>query len=122
MKNALSILIISFIILTLSSGVRAKEANKEIVTKDAAVAEILNKADVYPNPAEDHIFLKISEFESISNIKIEVMSIIGTKMKVTHEKIDSGLFKIDLSDIPTGHYYLLLTVDSEKSLKKFLKK
>lgn len=108
--------------LTQMSGVMANSADKEIVAKDIKVAEILDKADVYPNPAEDHIFLKISDIKSVSNIKLEVMSIIGTKMKVTHEKIDSGLYKIDLSNIPAGHYYLLLTVDSEKSLKKFLKK
>jgi hypothetical protein len=108
--------------LTQTSGVTANLVEKENLIKDDKVVEILNKAEVYPNPAEDHIFLKIKELESLSTIKIEVMSIIGTKMKVTHEKIDSGLYKIDLSNIPTGHYYLLLTVDSEKSLKKFLKK
>ncbi len=122
MKNTLSILIFSFFMLTQTSGVTANLVEKENLIKDDKVVEILNKAEVYPNPAEDHIFLKIKELESLSTIKIEVMSIIGTKMKVTHEKIDSGLYKIDLSNIPTGHYYLLLTVDSEKSLKKFLKK
>jgi len=49
------------------------------------------------------------------------MSIIGNKMKITHDKLDSGLYKIDLSNIPVGHYYVLLTIDSQKSLKKFIK-
>lgn len=84
--------------------------------------EILKKADVYPNPAEDYIFLKIEELDDNSDIEIEVMSIIGNKMKISHEQVESGLYKIDLSNIPVGHYYVMLTIDTEKSLKKFLKK
>lgn len=122
MKNTLYILIISFFMLTQMSGVTANIAEKENMIKDDKVAEILNEADIYPNPAEDHIFLKIRGFESLSEVKIEVMSIIGNKMKATHEVVKPGLYKIDLTNIPVGHYYVMLTIDSEKSLKKFLKK
>ncbi|MGM0580135.1 MAG: T9SS type A sorting domain-containing protein [Bacteroidota bacterium] len=108
--------------LTQTSGMTANIAEKERLIKDDKVAEILKEADVYPNPAEDHIFLKIRDFESLSDVKIEVMSIIGNKMTVTHETVKPGLYKIDLTNIPVGHYYVMLTIDSEKSLKKFLKK
>ncbi len=61
MKNTLSILIFSFFMLTQTSGVTANLVEKENLIKDDKVVEILNKAEVYPNPAEDHIFLKIKE-------------------------------------------------------------
>lgn len=122
MKNILSLIIISFLMLGAIGSLQANFADKEIMPKDEVIINILHKAEVYPNPADDHIFLKIKENESSSEIKIEVMSIIGTKMNITHDKAESGLYKIDLVDVPTGHYYVLLTVGSEKSLKKFLKK
>lgn len=108
--------------LTQTSGMTANLAEKESLIKDDKVAEILNEADIYPNPAEEHIFLKIRDFESLSEVKIEVMSIIGNEMKVTHETVEPGLYKIDLTNIPVGHYYVMLSIDSEKTLKKFLKK
>ncbi|WKK81418.2 T9SS type A sorting domain-containing protein [Marivirga arenosa] len=91
------------------------EYNKDIVT-------ILKDAEVYPNPAEDFVYLKLDEQKINKSIEIQVMSIIGTKMNSSAEKIDDGLYKINLKNIPSGHYYVMITIDSKKSLKKFLKK
>lgn len=121
MKTLINFLFLTFFIFSISVA-EVENLNPIVKTNDVEILKTLNNAEVYPNPADDHIFLKIKEFESLSDIEIEVMSIIGTKMQVTHDKMDAGLFKIDLSNIPVGHYYVMLTVDSQKSLKKFIKK
>ncbi|WMN11572.1 T9SS type A sorting domain-containing protein [Marivirga salinae] len=121
MKTLINILILTFF----SFNIFISEAGTEnpiVKTDNVEIIKALNNAEVYPNPAEEYIYLRIDDKDLSSDVKIEVMSIIGNKMKVTHDKLDTGLYKIDLSNIPVGHYYVMLTVDSEKSLKKFIKK
>lgn len=117
-RNTVLLTFFSFCLFT----VNAKDAEPISNDKTIEIVRILNNAEVYPNPAEDYIYLKIEDIGVSSELKIEVMSIIGTKMHVSHEKVESGLHKINLSNIPTGHYYVLLTLDTNKSLKKFIKK
>jgi predicted nuclease of restriction endonuclease-like RecB superfamily len=121
MKNLTIILFISLFTLQTMSN-KAAVVRSSAVMNDMNFIHVLDQAEVYPNPAEDHIFLKINDQNITSEVKIEVMSIIGNKMSVTHEKIESGLYKIDLTNISTGHYYVMLTIDSDKSLKKFIKR
>lgn len=121
MKILINILILTFFSFNISNA--ESEKNNPIVKNDnVEISMILKTAEVYPNPAEDYIYLKLQDQKSPSDIQIEVMSIIGNKMNVTFEKIESGLYKINLKNIPSGHYYVMLTLDTEKSLKKFLKK
>ena len=120
MKTIFNLFFLTFITFNISIA-EVENINPVVKINDVEISIILNKAEVYPNPAEEHIYLKINENDLTSDVKIEVMSIIGTKMKITHDKLDSGFYKINLSNIPVGHYYVLLTVDSQKSLKKFIK-
>jgi putative heme iron utilization protein len=101
---------------------KADAISSVVKNTNVEIVNALNSADVYPNPADDHIYLKINEQGITTDIKIEVMSIIGNKMQVSSDKIESGLYKINLKNVPSGHYYVMLTIDSEKSLKKFLKR
>ncbi|MGJ3236909.1 T9SS type A sorting domain-containing protein [Marivirga sp.] len=117
-KNILLIIVVSFS-LTIANAGKEPINDKAL---DFNITHVLSEAEVYPNPAEDFIYLKINDRSISSDIKIEVMSIIGNKMKITHEKIKDGLYKINIQNIPSGHYYVMLTIDSEKSLKKFIKK
>ncbi|WKV12069.1 T9SS type A sorting domain-containing protein [Marivirga harenae] len=121
MKFSKNILLIFFISFSISFANAEKDSLKEKAV-DIEIIKILKEAEVYPNPAEDFIYLKINEGSISSEISIEVMSIIGNKMSITHEKINPGLYKINLKNIPSGHYYVMLTVDTDKSLKKFIKK
>jgi hypothetical protein len=91
-------------------------------TTTIEITKILTDAEVYPNPAEDYIYLDINDQKISTEVKIEVMSIIGNKMSISSEKIKSGRYKINIKEIPSGHYYVMLTIDSEKQLKKFIKK
>lgn len=115
--------ILIFTVLSSSSAVAYSDNTVPYLeANDISVIEILNKAEVYPNPAEDFIYLKINDKNLSEAIDIEVMSIIGTEMDITHEKIGEGLYKINIKSIPSGHYYVMLTIDSDKALKRFIKK
>lgn len=93
-------------------------SNKEIVSNTNF--EILDKLDVYPNPADDYIYVKLEEVVE-KGLKIEVMSFIGNKMNTSSEKVEKNLFKVNLRNIPSGHYYVMITHGEVKEIKKFLK-
>lgn len=69
----------------------------------------------YPNPAKDKTSIAV-EFNSnealltLSNILGEVISV----QSLPH----SGIFTIDLTEIPEGFYFYTLTVDGHKLTKK----
>jgi hypothetical protein len=92
--------------------------HKEIVSDPEFT--IIEKLDVYPNPADDYIFVKL-EKEVELEVKLEVMSFIGSKMNTSSEKIEKNLYKLNIRNIPSGHYYVMVSYGSTKELKKFLK-
>lgn len=92
----------------------------EIVPDEKSGFTLLN-IDVYPNPAEDYIYVKLDN-NSGKDVKLDIMSFIGNKMNSSSEKINIGLYKLNVRGIPSGHYYVLLSVGTEKHIKKFIKK
>ncbi|SMG39668.1 Por secretion system C-terminal sorting domain-containing protein [Marivirga sericea] len=121
MKYLINILVLTIFCFNLFN---AKAAINDPTGKsdNVEIVKALHSAEVYPNPANDYIYLKINDKAFSADVKIEVMSIIGNKMTVSNDRIESGLYKINLKNIPSGHYYVMVTIDSEKSLKKFVKK
>ena len=120
MKRILALFILIFCLFNLQYTSFSKE-NRVIKSTTPLSIEILDAMDVYPNPANEHVYVKLNTNSTIDNLKIEVMSFIGSKMNASHEKVENGLYKIDLTDIPSGHYYIMVTIDTEKKLKKFIK-
>ncbi|MBK6263788.1 T9SS type A sorting domain-containing protein [Marivirga sp. S37H4] len=94
-------------------------AKQKIALNQNSNIEIL-KIEAYPNPAEEYIYIKFKE-QGGQKVQIDVMSFIGNKMNVSSERIESGLYKLNLRNIASGHYYALVTVGNEKHIKKFLK-
>jgi hypothetical protein len=131
MKQNLLIYIILFSILFSLGGSYANAngsssvinngiASVEIVPEEKSGFTLIN-IDVYPNPAEDYIYVKMDN-KSSEDVTLSVMSFIGNKMNTSSEKINNGLYKLNIRNIPSGHYYVLLSVGTEKHIKKFIKK
>lgn len=102
---------------------KSNNLSNEIITEEIVSDtnfEIVKKLDVYPNPADDYIFVKL-EKEIEQEVKIEVMSFIGNKMNASSEKIEKDLYKLNLRNIPSGHYYVIISYGTVKEMKKFLK-
>ena len=74
----------------------------------AAINSTQNKIQVYPNPVKDHLFIA-GDLTSYSGVKI--FSIEGKLIKTS--SLSAG--KMDLSNLPAGHYILELTSPTEKS-------
>lgn len=118
----LSLLLISQISVNMLFSKSTDNTNdsftKEIVSD--IEFEIIEKLDVYPNPADDYIYVKLEKGVK-QEIKLEVMSFIGNKMNASSEKIEDDLYKLSLRNIPSGHYYVIISYGNTKEMKKFLK-
>ncbi len=69
--------------------------------------------DVYPNPAGDEVFIKTVHSDASKLIEVEVMNCLGAV--VIHEKVEQGVFRIGLSELPLGIYFVR-TLDKGKLL------
>jgi len=77
--------------------------------------------ELYPNPATDYVFIKFKN-EIPADLTIELRSLIGNKIKIKVNTENANTKKIDISQIPAGHYFLLITNKGTKTIKKFIKR
>ena len=111
---------LSILILTLLSFQPSK-AEFSAVPNEVESVEVVEVVDVYPNPASDYVYLKFNDAVA-TKATIELRSVIGNKMQVDYFVEDSHLIKIDINNIPVGHYYAIIKVGSENTIKKFIKR
>jgi len=77
--------------------------------------EHLNNVSIYPNPANDFIKIK-----SIKNIKeITIYNVAGQKIKTFLVK-NSNTNTINTTNLNSGFYYLRITTEKEKIIKKVI--
>ncbi|MEQ9303608.1 MAG: T9SS type A sorting domain-containing protein [Marinoscillum sp.] len=76
------------------------------------------KISIYPNPAVEFIVVQVDgEF---SNAEFELNSMIGNKLQIKPEEVGIGKYKIQVKDLATGYYFLIVK-DEEKRFKKAYK-
>lgn len=89
-----------------------------------------NDADavVYPNPSIDHIFVRLDLISpELGNyaFDFEIRSILGNKMPVNADRVDTYNYRIDTSDYPSGYYLLMIRCQDcsaeESNFKKVFK-
>jgi hypothetical protein len=68
------------------------------------IVEHNNQVVVYPNPANDFIFVRHFS-DNGQNRSIKIINAFGKTIKEVPFSADSGEFKIDLSDLSAGFYY-----------------
>lgn len=74
------------------------------------------KVEVFPNPTSDYLTIDLSNLD-LKKPKIEIRSIIGTKMRVNPEKNGLKKYKIDVQTFPRG-YYLVLVMDDQSKFQQ----
>lgn len=74
------------------------------------------KVEVFPNPTSDYLTIDLSNL-NLKKPKIEIRSIIGTKMRVNPEKNGLKKYKIDVQTFPRG-YYLVLVMDDQSKFQQ----
>ena len=106
MRNKLILLTLALAI----SGASLAQGGSEL-SQDA-------KISIYPNPAVEFIVVQVDgEF---SNAEFELNSMIGNKLQIKPEEIGIGKYKIQVKDLATGYYFLIVK-DEEKRFKKAYK-
>ncbi|NOU47928.1 MAG: T9SS type A sorting domain-containing protein [Bacteroidales bacterium] len=75
---------------------------------------------IYPNPAENTIYLELNIDDAGSNAFVEIFSIYGTCLYT--QKINNFKTSIDISYLPKGIYFIRLTANGLQSTAKVIKK
>lgn len=76
------------------------------------------RISLYPNPAVEFVIIQIEG--DASNAEFELNSMIGNKLKIKPEEVGFGKFKINVKDLATGYYFLIIK-DEERRFKKAFK-
>ena len=73
---------------------------------------------IYPNPANNEINLSISQFDNMTTSSIEIFNTLGESVKKL--SVQDSPFKIDISDLNAGIYFITLASGKTVSTKKFV--
>ncbi len=76
-------------------------------------------AIIYPNPAEDNIFVRLDLIDQAltleAEIEIEIRNILGNPMNVDSERISDSKFRVNTADYSAGYYILIVRCKECKS-------
>lgn len=102
--------------LTVCDGVTTKEASVSVfaVTCENVDEQIIDNVVVYPNPANDVLYVSLAE-ES-GNISWTLFNINGQIVKKAMEQSNS--FEIKLNEINSGIYFLNINLDGKQMMRK----
>ena len=68
---------------------------------------VINKIEIYPNPAVQNVYIKIENSE-LESLEIEMFNIIGNSIRFEYEEITKDNFKINVEEFPPGYYLLVI--------------
>lgn len=71
---------------------------------------------IYPNPANDFIQL---ETNAVQNIQVQIMDMLGKRYNALSLGHSS---RIDISNLPSGIYFITIKTDNSSLIRKFIKK
>ena len=116
-------------IATLSWVIASDTVATAIPFGSSYILTVDQDAPVYPNPARDHIFFRLSDGNvATDDFSIEIRNILGNKMPVRLERTNSDTYRINLNNYPSGYYLLVLQCEQcgseqgrHEEIHKFLK-
>lgn len=93
----------------------------EDLTAGIAGVDNENGIVLYPNPANEKMFLKLSDADK-KIVSIQLTDITGKSIKtISYDNLPEDK-SIDIADLPGGMYVLSIVSESGTSIKKFIKK
>ncbi|OEK00060.1 hypothetical protein BFP97_00370 [Roseivirga sp. 4D4] len=107
-------LVLGLALLCIASMASAQSERLANVSNDNGDEKI--KVEVFPNPTSDYLTIDLSNLE-LRKPKIEIRSIIGTKMRVNLEKSGLKKYKVDVQSFQRG-YYLVLVMDDQSKFQQ----
>jgi len=81
-----------------------------------------NSLNIYPNPFNEFLIVEL-ELQEVAELKIDLTDMLGRKIALKSATEQSGNFQesFDLSNISSGVYFIELTIEGEKLVKKVIK-
>lgn len=89
--------------------------------RSTGISKVQNesKFSIYPNPADNQLYIELSKNETIKGI-IEITNIEGQTVKTS--KFNSRKLPIDVSDLKSGFYTIMIETEQGIFKQKFVKK
>jgi hypothetical protein len=82
---------------------------------DAVDTKLTNRAELYPNPANDKIYLKLDRY--IRTDIILLVNLLGEKFKANWTKIGDDLIETDITGLPSGIYFIIIPGEKNNYFK-----
>lgn len=101
-------------ILCIAFAASAQTKRLTTVSNDNGDEKI--KVEVFPNPTSDYLTIDLSNLD-LKKPRIEIRSIIGTKMRVNLQKNGLKKYKVDVQTFQRG-YYLVLVMDDQSKFQQ----
>ena len=82
--------------------------------------------DVYPNPTTGKFQITSTKFQTnskfqIPNSKIEIVDYLGNVIEKWNMEYGTWNMELDISDLPSGIYFVRINVDNETITNKIIK-
>lgn len=116
--------IILFFLLFLSGPVFSQvgpisENKTELPKVNAESLKNVAEIELYPNPTTDFLNVKLKD-SNMKNIQFEMYNVIGNKLDLEVETVNTENYKINVKDFNSG-YYLLIVKDQNSRYNKAFK-
>lgn len=81
----------------------------------------LGQVQLYPNPTVDYIFLKMPQIEQDAPLNLRIVNIAGQILSEQTIPFYAQTQQIDLTQFPSGFYFLEMSIGEEQNVVKFQK-
>ena len=89
-------------------------------TRLATESEYLGQFEVFPNPANNEVFVGLNVFAGRA-AQISIMNTLGQLLEVRNiDALPQGKIRMDLSNLTTGVYFIRMEVEGEQEMTKRL--
>lgn len=89
-------------------------------TRLATESEYLGQFEVFPNPANNEVFVSLNVFAGRA-AQISIMHTLGQLLEVRNiDALPQGKIRMDLSNLTTGVYLVRMEVEGEQEMTKRL--
>ncbi|MBK7855505.1 MAG: T9SS type A sorting domain-containing protein [Bacteroidetes bacterium] len=95
----------------------AKICSNGNLVKVDNVNGMLNGFEVYPNPASDVVNIQLSEIMQHENLNVSILNVQGREIFKTHVQHTNSRFRINLSDLLPGIYFIKLETQAHTAIK-----
>ncbi len=88
-------------------------AKSKLITKNCRTEEVINEFMIYPNPANDLLYISSQEFNKIENVSL--IDMLGKTVLQYHPDGNENTVEFNVSDLHSGIYFVRIT-NGEKEI------